>query len=213
MTRAAGITAAALAGDGIVETSKAMFGVTDEQEEALNKIVAPWERGQNKVFTGPITKNSKGQIEVDYMNLGPIDPYSYFKAPAKMLISAIINNKEYNDAEINDMFATSLGNIISPFANPSMVAQEFMDIYDQRKRIDGNSKLGSLIVGLGSTLTPGTVDFFLKRKKFYDSQEKLGEGREVNQYGFTIAPGEVDFLVLMTLIKYMIRIKIHKKKN
>ena len=35
--------------------------------------------------------------------------------------------------------------------------------------------------------------FFLKRKKFYDSQEKLGEGREVNQYGFTIAPGEVDF--------------------
>ena len=193
MTRAAGITAAALAGDGIVETSKAMFGVTDEQEEALNKIVAPWERGQNKVFTGPVTKNSKGQIEVDYMNLGPIDPYSYFKAPAKMLISAIINNKEYNDAEINDMFATSLGNIISPFANPSMVAQEFMDIYDQRKRIDGNSKLGSLVVGLGSTLTPGTVDFFLKRKKFYDSQEKLGEGREVNQYGFTIAPGEVDF--------------------
>jgi LysM repeat protein len=191
-TRAAGITAAAVAGDGIVETSKAMFGVTDEQEEALNKIVAPWERGQNKVFTGPVTKNSKGQIEVDYMNLGPIDPYSYFKAPAKMLISAIINNKEYNDAEINDIFAASLGNIISPFASPSMVAQEFMDIYDQRKRIDGNSKLGSLVVGLGSTLTPGTVDFFLKRKKFYDAQEKLGEGREVNQYGFTIAPGEVD---------------------
>jgi len=197
MTRAAGITAAAVAGDGIVETSKAMFGVTDEQEEALNKIVAPWERGQNKVFTGPVTKNSKGQIEVDYMNLGPIDPYSYFKAPAKMLISAIINNKEYNDAEINDIFAASLGNIISPFANPSMVAQEFMDIYDQRKRIDGNSKLGSLVVGLGSTLTPGTVDFFLKRKKFYDSQEKLGEGREVNQYGFTIAPGEVDFRAFM----------------
>jgi hypothetical protein len=192
MTRAAGMTAAALAGDGMVETSKGMFGVTDEQEEALNKIVAPWERGQNKIFTGPITKNSKGQIEVDYMNLGPIDPYSYFKAPAKMLISAIINNKEYNDTEINDMFATSLGNIISPFANPSMVAQEFMDIYDQRKRIDGNSKLGSIIVALGSTLTPGTLDFFLKRKKFYDSQEKLGEGREVNQYGFTIAPGEVD---------------------
>ncbi len=197
MTRAAGITAAAVAGDGIVETSKAMFGVTDEQEEALNKIVAPWERGQNKVFTGPVTKNSKGQIEVDYMNLGPIDPYSYFKAPAKMLISAIINNKEYNDAEINDIFAASLGNIISPFASPSMVAQEFMDIYDQRKRIDGNSKLGSMIVGLGSTLTPGTVDFFLKRKKFYDAQEKLGEGREVNQYGFTIAPGEVDFRAFM----------------
>ena len=193
MTRAAGMTAAALAGDGIVETSKAMFGVTDEQEEALNKIVAPWERGQNKVFTGSISKNNKGQIEADYMNLGPMDPYSYFKAPAKMLISAIIINKDYNDTEINDIFALSLGNIISPFANPSMVAQEALDIYDQRKRIDGNSKLGSIALALGSTLTPGTLDFFLKRKKFYDSQEKLGEGREVNQYGFTIAPGEVDF--------------------
>ena len=30
-----------------------------EQEEALNKIVAPWERGQNKVFTGSISKNNK----------------------------------------------------------------------------------------------------------------------------------------------------------
>tara|TARA_R100000742_G_C4279238_1_gene103327 strand:+ start:1916 stop:5698 length:3783 start_codon:yes stop_codon:yes gene_type:complete len=193
MTRAAGITAAAVAGDGIVETSKAMFGVTDEQEEALNKIVAPWEKGQNKVFTGPVTKNSKGQIEVDYMNLGPIDPYSYFKAPAKMLISAIINNKDYNDTEINDMFKQSVVDIISPFVNPSMVAQEALDIYEKRKRIDGSSELGSIVAALGSTITPGTIDFILKRKKFYDSQEKLGEGREVNQYGFTIAPGEVDF--------------------
>ena len=192
MTRAAGITAAAVAGDGIVETSKAMFGVTDEQEEALNKIVAPWERGQNKVFTGPVTKNNKGQIEVDYMNLGPIDPYSYFKSPAKMLISAIVNNQEYNDAQINDMFAQSVADIISPFANPSMVAQEALDIYEKRKRVDGSSELGSIVAALGSTITPGTVDFLLKRKKFYDSQEKLGEGREVNQYGFTIAPGEVD---------------------
>ena len=91
------------------------------------------------------------------------------------------------------MFKQSVVDIISPFVNPSMVAQEALDIYEKRKRIDGSSELGSIVAALGSTITPGTIDFILKRKKFYDSQEKLGEGREVNQYGFTIAPGEVDF--------------------
>ena len=192
MTRTAGILSAAYAGDGIVEGSKSLFGVTDEQEQALNKVVAPWERGQNKVFTGPIKKNDRGQIEVDYMNLGPMDPYAYFKTPAKLLVSSIFNNQNLNDAEIDDRFNQALIDIVSPFANPSMVAQEALEIYEGRKRIDDSSTIGSIVKALGSTLTPGTIDLLLKRKKFYDSQEKLGEGREVNQYGFTIAPGEVD---------------------
>ena len=197
MTRTAGILSGAYAGDGIVEGSKSLFGITDEQEQALNKVVAPWERGQNKVFTGPIKKNDRGQIEVDYMNLGPMDPYAYFKTPAKLLVSSIFNNQNLNDAEIDDRFNQALIDIVSPFANPSMVAQEALEIYEGRKRIDDSSTIGSIVKALGSTLTPGTIDLLLKRKKFYDSQEKLGEGREVNQYGFTIAPGEVDITAFL----------------
>ena len=56
MTRAAGLTTAYVASDGMVEGSKLMFGVTDEQEQSLNKIVPSWERGQSKIFTGPIAR-------------------------------------------------------------------------------------------------------------------------------------------------------------
>ena len=125
MTRAAGLTTAYVASDGMVEGSKLMFGVTDEQEQALNKIVPSWERGQSKIFTGPISRNKDGQIEADYFNLGPIDPYAYIKTPVKLMLSSIANNKDYNEAESDDLFNQALIDVVTPFASPSMIAQEF----------------------------------------------------------------------------------------
>ena len=135
MTRAAGLTTAYVASDGMVEGSKLMFGVTDEQEQSLNKIVPSWERGQSKIFTGPIARNKDGQIEADYFNLGPIDPYAYIKTPVKLMLASIANNKDYNEAESDDLFNQALIDVVTPFASPSMIAQEFLEVYEGRKKI------------------------------------------------------------------------------
>ena len=192
MTRAAGLTTAYVASDGMVEGSKLMFGVTDEQEQSLNKIVPSWERGQSKIFTGPISRNKDGQIEADYFNLGPIDPYAYIKTPVKLMLASIANNKDYNEAESDDLFNQALIDVVTPFASPSMIAQEFLEVYEGRKKLDDTTVAGNVLRGLLKSFEPGTITFLRKRKDFYDAQERRGEGREVNQYGFSIAPGEVD---------------------
>ena len=45
--RLAGMTAAGVAGDAMVEQSKQIFGISDEEEEAVNSVVPEWEKGTN----------------------------------------------------------------------------------------------------------------------------------------------------------------------
>ena len=203
LKRLAGMSAVAVSGGALSDFSKMLFNISDDQEEVMNNspAVPAWERGMDKIFTGEIKKNKDGDLEVPYMNLGPIDPYAYLKAPVKLVSSAIINGLDYNEEAINDMYLTSLGSLIGPFANPSLVAQAALDLYSG-KRLEPGGDLQdnaiSIAKVLGQTLlVPGTVDFFTKRKAFYDSQQQRGVGREVNEYGFTIAPGEVDIAAFL----------------
>jgi len=191
--RLAGMSVAALAGDAAVDQSKEIFGITDEQEAMLQKTLAPWEQGTNKIFLSPIQRNKKGDIEVEYMNLGPIDPYAYIKNPVKMVINAAINNQDYNETELNDMYTKAIQDVIAPFTNPSMAFASALEAYRGKGAVADESALAPITRVLLSTFTPGTVDFFVKRKNFLDSREQRGEGQEVNQYGFGINPGEVDF--------------------
>ena len=197
--RLAGMTTAAIAGDAAVEQSKQIFGITDKQEDALNKTVADWEKGTNKIFLSPFKRNDKGEIEVDYMNLGPLDPYSYIKNPVKKVINAAINNQDYNEAELNDIYASSLYDIISPFASPSMVAQSALDAYRGKKSVADEGVTPKISRVLYNSFTPGTVDFIKRYFDFKESQKQRGVGEEVNQFGFGIAPGEVDFRAFMGL--------------
>jgi len=203
LKRLAGMSAVAVSGGALSDFSKMLFNISDDQEEVMNNspAVPAWERGMDKIFTGEIKKNKDGDLEVPYMNLGPIDPYAYLKAPVKLVSSAIINGLDYNEEAINDMYLTSLGSLIGPFANPSLVAQAALDLYSGKRLEPGGDfqdNAISIAKVLGQTLlVPGTVDFFTKRKAFYDSQQQRGVGREVNEYGFTIAPGEVDIAAFL----------------
>ena len=197
LKRLAGMTTAAVAGDAAVNESKQLFGITDQQEAALNKTVADWEKGTNKIFLSPMQRNDKGEIEVEYMNLGPMDPYSYIKTPVKKIINAVINNQDYNEAELNDMYASALYDIINPFASPSMVAQSALDAYRGKKSVADEGVTPKIARVLKSSFTPGTVDQINKYFKFKESQKQRGVGEEVNQYGFGINPGEVDFAAFL----------------
>ena len=191
--RLAGMSVAAIAGDAAVDQSKEIFGISDEQEAMFQKTLAPWEQGTNKIFLSPLQRNKKGDIEVEYMNLGPIDPYAYIKNPVKMVINAAINNQDYNETELNDMYTKAITDVIAPFTNPSMALASALEAYRGKGAVADESALAPISRVLLSTFTPGTVDFFVRRQKFLESKEARGEGEEVNQYGFGINPGEVDF--------------------
>lgn len=110
-----------------------------------------------------------------------------------MVINAAINNEDYNETELNDMYTKAIQDVVAPFTNPSMAFASALEAYRGKGAVADESALAPITRVLLSTFTPGTVDFFVKRKNFLDSREQRGEGQEVNQYGFGINPGEVDF--------------------
>ena len=188
--RLAGMTAAATAGDAMVEVSKQMMGIDDDQEAALNQIVPEWEKGTNKIFVSPIEKNKKGEIQVDYLNLGPIDPYSYLKTPTKMVAAAILNNEDYNEQAVRDDMSQAFRGLLSPFGDPSMVVQGMLDVY-RGKGVDPDQSLASGITdSIIKSFTPGTLDFFMNRYTYEKGKDKFGEG--VTKFGFPIIEGQVD---------------------
>tara|TARA_R100001129_G_scaffold5566_2_gene4642 strand:+ start:1912 stop:5427 length:3516 start_codon:yes stop_codon:yes gene_type:complete len=184
LKRLAGMTTVALAGDEAVERSKALFGISDEQEAALNQTLPEWEKGTNKIFLSPI-KDVNGELKVDYINMGPIDPYSYLKVPVKILSSAIINNQDYNERTIDDMYNQAFYSVIAPYADPSLSVQAMLDTYKGKGAVADEGKIPKLARVLARSITPGTVDFFFKRKQYLE-----GEGKST--YGFDIPAGAVD---------------------
>jgi len=187
--RLAGMTAAATAGDAMVEVSKQIMGIDDEQEAALNEVVADWEKGTNKIFLSPIEKDSKGDLIVDYLNLGPIDPYEYIKAPTKMVAAAILNNEEYNEQAVRDNMTQAFRGLLSPFGDPSMVVQGMLDVYTGKGVNPDQSLPSAMGASLVKSFSPGTLDFFLKRYKYEQGKE---DGVGVTERGFPIISGEVD---------------------
>jgi len=187
--RLAGMTAAATAGDAMVEVSKQMMGIEDEQEAALNEIVPEWEKGTNKIFLSPIEKDKKGELIVDYLNLGPIDPYEYIKTPAKMVAAAILNNEEYNEQAWQDNVTQAFRGLVSPFGDPSMIVQGMLDVH-RGKGLDPDQSLASgMVDSIRKSFTPGTLDFFLRRYTYEQGKE---DGVGVTKHGFPIISGEVD---------------------
>ncbi len=197
--RLAGMTAAGVAGDAMVEQSKQIFGISDEEEEAFNNVLPEWEKGTNKIFTGPLKRNSKGDITVSYLNLGPLDPYAYIKNPAKMIAASLVNNEDYNEQTIQDMQYKAVRDMLSPFTDPSMAIQSALDAYTGRGATADEPTINKIGRVLKDTFTPGTLDYINKRLMADKSEQKFGEGQAKNQYGFSIAKGEVDNLALFGL--------------
>ena len=197
--RLAGMTAAGVAGDAMVEQSKQMFGISDEEEQAFNNVLPEWEKGTNKIFTGPLKRNSKGDITVSYLNLGPLDPYAYIKNPAKMIAASLLNNEDYNEQTIQDMQYKAVRDMLSPFTDPSMAIQSALDAYTGRGATADEPTINKIGRVLKDTFTPGTLDYINKRLMADKSEQKFGEGQAKNQYGFSIAKGEVDNLAAFGL--------------
>ena len=119
LKRAAGQAFAAGAIYGLAAVSKAMFGIDDEEEEAVRLMAAPWERNSNLLFTG---RDESGQLQ--YIDLSFLDPYNYFKRP----ITAILRDQPWEDSAA-DVFVETL----KPFLGTDIAAGAIFEAMANKK--------------------------------------------------------------------------------
>jgi len=116
-----------------------------------------------------------------------------------MVAAAVLNNEDYNEQTIQDMYVKAFKDIIAPFADPSMVAQSALNAYKGKGATADEpvtDKIGRVLL---KSFTPGTLDYINKRLLYEKMEKKFGEGEAKNQYGFGIAKGEVDNLAAFGL--------------
>ena len=202
MQRLGGLTVAALMGDYAAEYTAEAFGITKEQRAALDKAGASWNRGTAKIYLSEVNKDKNGNLGVDYLNLGPVDPYSYLKVPTRKLISLIESGSEYNEAEMKDISAEIAMNILSPFVSPSMITEAIIKSTKNQPLTPTDQVIMNTIKNVGGALTPGTVRFILKRMEF-EQQKDISNDPDgeivLNRYGYSMPKGEVDLLALLGL--------------
>jgi hypothetical protein len=136
-------------------------------------------------------------MKVNYINMGQLDPYSYLKVPVKLLTSSIINNEDYNETAIDDMQNQALYSIFQPYVDPAMTAQAILKEYKGQGAVADEPLYNKISRVALKSFTPGTIDFFMKRKQFLDSQKEYGEGEERTKKGFDIGPGTVNLAAFL----------------
>ena len=191
LKRLAGMTTVSLGVDQVKEQAKSIYNITDTQEEGIEKIVAEWEQGTDKIFTAPIEQDKNGDWKIKYINMGQLNPYSYILEPVKILTSAIINGEEYNEATVDEMYLNTIKKIVSPFVSPSMISSNIYKELTNDYAVQNEGVAPKLLRAAAKSFVPGTATFIKKKIEFNKSRKKYGEGNEVNKRGFPINEGSV----------------------
>ena len=193
--RLAGMTTVGLGGNYGVNLSKEIFNISDEEDNALRMLSPRWEINQERIYLSKLNKDKNGHDGVDYINFGPIDPFSFLKSAAIATHDLLLNNKEYSPLEAEKIALGMVENTLSPFIAPSMVTQSVLDIIQGRVPDDPDTAgfVQKVFLTGVEPFIPGFVPFFERRNNYYTS----GVGKGFN----TIADGEVDALAFAGLVR------------
>ena len=196
--RLGGMTAAGLGGDIAVSHSMNVMGISEDQAKAIDKIGPEYERGVPKIFTSPIKKDKNGRVSIDYLSLGPIDPFEYIKYFARATNTALLSGEDEVDWGILGMGV--MDKTLKPFFAPSMITEGLLKTYQavQEGKIDTlapDSFEKALYTAIGP-FEPGFVPLIKKRLQYERSmnlKRQQGEGA-IAKYGDTITEKQVDLL-------------------
>ena len=111
---------------GIVEGSKAISGISDEEAKAASDFVAPWAKDSQKIFMRNPDTN-----ELYFIDWSKMNSYDTLQRPfatlARNLQEGVDQEKPLMDGFIKGL-AEAAGNIASPFVEPSIYTEAFLDL-------------------------------------------------------------------------------------
>ena len=195
MKRLGGMTAAGLGVDVAQSYSRDAFGISAEQDEAINKVVPSYEKDVPRLYLSSIYKDKNNRNAVDYVNFGPIDPFDYLKYSARAVHTAILNNE---DVDWGDWTFRVVNKQLSPFVGSSMVLDAGLKLYDQSKSFDSRREedIKNLFLTALSPFEPGFMPAVRRSMQAERSLKDLNSFRQgrgaIGKYGQTLGEGDAD---------------------
>ena len=182
--RLAGITMAGTAGEQIMGYTANRLGLTKEEIQAAENLGPSYERGSPKIFLSGVNKDKNNHYGIDYINMGPIDPFNYLKAPALLVgreLASIAQTgklKTGTDININNLYSSpdfrgAFQQALGPFLGPSMATEAIIDALTLAEE-DGmpfSRKISNISQGLLETIIPGGYTMYEKGAKYRKSKE------------------------------------------
>jgi hypothetical protein len=122
-------TATAALPYGLIEGSKAIYGVTDEEANAASDFVAPWAKDSQKIFM-----RNPDTDELYFIDWSKMNVYDTLQRPFATLLRNIQSGVDQEKPLMNGFIkgiAEAAGSISSPFVEPSIWTEAFMDIFSR----------------------------------------------------------------------------------
>lgn len=117
--RATGLAIASGFAYALQALSMATMGMDDDDDEAVRRMAAPWQRNSNLLYTG---RDKDGNIR--FIDLSFLDPYNYWKRP----IMAILRDQPYED-----MASDIAKETLSPFLGTDIAAGAIFEVMANKK--------------------------------------------------------------------------------
>jgi len=99
------------------------FGVSEEEEEAIKLMAAPWAKNSNILVTG---RDDEGRLE--YLDLTHLDPYALMKRPLNALL---------RDQPIDDALIDASAEILKPFLGWDISTNTILEFVSNEKTSGG----------------------------------------------------------------------------
>jgi len=141
------VAMAAVAPMGIRDASHTMLGVTEEEENLLQKAAPPWSLGNTLMY---ITKPDE-DLNAEAVDLSYMLPYEFMYAPARAALQIYQEKGELNANEATQIASGAFAafkKFAEPFASESLGAERLLDVTIR----DGKTQTGAEIYESGELL-------------------------------------------------------------
>jgi len=127
MKRLAGMAIAYASGYAIKNATMALFGIDDEEDEAVRELAAPWQMNSQFAYLG-----NDGEGNMRYLDLSHLDPYNHLKRP----ISALMNGNYDN---LGEGAIEGMKEFLAPYFGTDITAGVIGEIWANKKQSSGTS--------------------------------------------------------------------------
>jgi len=127
MKRLIGMTTATAALPyGLVEASKSIYGVSDEEANAANDFVAPWAKDSMKIF-----KRDPDTGKLSFLDFSRNNIYDTLTKPFQTVLRNLQEGVDKQEPIMSTFIkgiAEAAGNVASPFVDPSIYSEAMLDV-------------------------------------------------------------------------------------